>query len=129
MSRSEIKAAMNAGDRVLYNLHCIKWEIQKTKHMGKVLSTIIRYLKIKKVRNLMKSAKMDLRHFERIMERANVSLNLRKRTENYISFAKIYFDEFLKDYPVYKKIFYIDGKLSNAIIELEYILLELKERM
>lgn len=134
--RKEMKEAMDAGERALATLRSAQEKLNSASNWGVfdmfgggLFSTIMKRSKMTDAQNLMETAKMDLRLFQKELKDVNVPLDLRIEVGSFLSFADFFFDGFVADYLVQSKISEAKSQISDAIFRVEQILRELKRNM
>ena len=134
--RREMEEAMDAGERALSSLRSAQEKLDSASNWGifdmlggGLFSTIIKRSKMDEAQNLMESAKMDLKRFQKELNDVNTSLDLRMEISSFLSFADFFFDGFIADYLVQSKISDAKVQVSDAIYKVEQVLSELKRRM
>ena len=131
-----MKEAMDAGERALATLKSAQEKLNSASNWGVfdmfgggLFSTIMKRSKMTDAQNLMETAKMDLKLFQKELKDVNVPLDLRIEVGSFLSFADFFFDGFVADYLVQSKISEAKEQVSDAIIRVEQILNELKRKM
>ena len=127
--RREMKEAIDAGERALRTLRSAQEKLKFDMLGGGLFSTIMKRSKMDDAKNLMESAKMDLKRFQKELKDVNIPLDLRMEVGSFLSFADFFFDGFVADYLVQSKISDAKEQVSDAIYKVESILKELKSRM
>lgn len=134
--RREMKEAMDAGERALATLKSAQEKLNSASNWGVfdmfgggLFSTIMKRSKMTDAQNLMETAKMDLKLFQKELKDVNVPLDLRIEVGSFLSFADFFFDGFVADYLVQSKISEAKEQVSDAIFRVEQILRELGRRM
>ena len=90
---------------------------------------MIKRSKMDDARELMETAKSDLKRFQKELKDVNIPLDMRMEVGSFLSFADFFFDGFVADYLVQSKISDAKEQVSDAIIRIEQILNELKRKM
>lgn len=131
-----MKEAMDAGERALATLKSAQEKLNSASNWGVfdmfgggLFSTIMKRSKMTDAQNLMETAKMDLKLFQKELKDVNVPLDLRIEVGSFLSFADFFFDGFVADYLVQSKISEAKEQVSDAIFRVEQILRELGRRM
>lgn len=134
--RREMKEAMDAGERALATLKSAQEKLNSASNWGVfdmfgggLFSTIMKRSKMTDAQNLMETAKMDLKLFQKELKDVNVPLDLRIEVGSFLSFADFFFDGFVADYLIQSKISEAKEQVSDAIFRVEQILRELGRRM
>lgn len=134
--RREMKEAMDAGERALATLKSAQEKLNSASNWGifdmfggGLFSTVMKRSKMSDAQNLMETAKMDLKLFQKELKDVNVPLDLRIEVGSFLSFADFFFDGFVADYLVQSKISEAKEQVSDAIFRVEQILRELGRRM
>lgn len=96
---------------------------------GGMFSTFMKRSKMNDAENLMESARIDLKRFQKELKDVNVSLDLRMEVGGFMSFADFFFDGFVADYLVQSKISDAKKQVADAVYKVEQILCELKRKM
>ena len=111
MMRKEMKEAVDAGERALRTLRSAQEKLNSAGNWGifdmlggGLISTIMKRSKMDDAKNLMESAKMDLKRFQKELKDVNVPLDLKMEVGSFLSFADFFFDGFVADYLVQSKI-------------------------
>ena len=106
-----MKEAMDAGERALATLKSAQEKLNSASNWGVfdmfgggLFSTIMKRSKMTDAQNLMETAKMDLKLFQKELKDVNVPLDLRIEVGSFLSFADFFFDGFVADYLVQSKI-------------------------
>lgn len=128
-----MKEAMDAGERALATLKSAQEKLNSASNWGVfdmfgggLFSTIMKRSKMSDAQNLMETAKMDLKLFQKELKDVNVPLDLRIEVGSFLSFADFFFDGFVADYLVQSKISEAKEQVSDAIFRVEQILRELR---
>lgn len=136
MMRKEMKEAIDAGERALISLRMAQEKLNSAGNWGLfdmfgggLFSTIIKRSKMDDASELMETAKLDLKRFQKELKDVNVPLDMRMEVGSFLSFADFFFDGFVADYLVQSKISDAKEQVSDAIIRVEQILNELKRKM
>lgn len=131
-----MKEAMDAGERALGTLKRAQEKLNSASNWGVfdmfgggLFSTIMKRSKMSDAQNLMETAKMDLKLFQKELKDVNVPLDLRIEVGSFLSFADFFFDGFVADYLVQSKISEAKEQVSDAIFRVEQILKELGRKM
>lgn len=131
--RREMKEAMDAGERALATLKSAQEKLNSASNWGVfdmfgggLFSTIMKRSKMSDAQNLMETAKMDLKLFQKELKDVNIPLDLRIEVGSFLSFADFFFDGFVADYLVQSKISEAKEQVSDAIFRVEQILRELR---
>ena len=131
-----MKEAMDAGERALATLRSAQEKLNSASNWGLfdmfgggLFSTIMKRSKMSDAQNLMETAKMDLKRFQKELKDVNIPLDLRIEVGSFLSFADFFFDGFVADYLVQSKISEAKSQISDAIFRVEQILRELGRRM
>lgn len=136
MMRQEMKEAIDSGERALSSLRMAQEKLNSAGNWGLfdmfgggLFSTIIKRSKMDDASELMETAKLDLKRFQKELKDVNVPLDMRMEVGSFLSFADFFFDGFVADYLVQSKISDAKEQVSDAIIRVEQILNELKRKM
>lgn len=136
MMRREMKEAIDAGERALSSLRMAQEKLNSAGNWGLfdmfgggLFSTMIKRSKMDDARELMETAKSDLKRFQKELKDVNIPLDMRMEVGSFLSFADFFFDGFVADYLVQSKISDAKEQVSDAIIRIEQILNELKRKM
>lgn len=136
MMRKEMKEAIDAGERALISLRMAQEKLNSAGNWGLfdmfgggLFSTIIKRSKMDDASELMETAKLDLKRFQKELKDVNVPLDMRMEVGSFLSFADFFFDGFVADYLVQSKISDAKEQVSDAIIRVEQTLNELKRKM
>lgn len=136
MMRQEMKEAIDSGERALSSLRMAQEKLNSAGNWGLfdmfgggLFSTIIKRSKMDNASELMETAKLDLKRFQKELKDVNVPLDMRMEVGSFLSFADFFFDGFVADYLVQSKISDAKEQVSDAIIRVEQILNELKRKM
>lgn len=136
MMRREMKEAIDAGERALSSLRMAQEKLNSAGNWGLfdmfgggLFSTMIKRSKMDDASELMETAKLDLKRFQKELKDVNVPLDMRMEVGSFLSFADFFFDGFVADYLVQSKISDAKEQVSDAIIRVEQILNELKRKM
>lgn len=131
-----MKEAIDAGERALISLRMAQEKLNSAGNWGLfdmfgggLFSTIIKRSKMDDASELMETAKLDLKRFQKELKDVNVPLDMRMEVGSFLSFADFFFDGFVADYLVQSKISDAKEQVSDAIIRVEQILNELKRKM
>lgn len=134
--RREMKEAIDAGERALRTLRSAQEKLNSAGNWGifdmlggGLISTIMKRSKMDDAKNLMESAKIDFRRFQKELKDVNIPLDFKMEVGSFLSFADFFFDGFVADYLVQSKISDAKEQVSVAIYKVETILNELKSRM
>ena len=134
--RREMKEALDAGERALSSLRMAQKKLNSAGNWGLfdmfgggLFSTIIKRSKMDDAHELMETAKLDLKRFQKELKDVNVPLDKRMEVGSFLSFADFFFDGFVADYLVQSKISDAKEQVLDAIIRVEQILNELKRKM
>ena len=130
-----MKEAMDAGERALATLKSAQEKLNSASNWGVfdmfgggLFSTIMKRSKMTDAQNLMETAKMDLKLFQKELKDVNVPLDLRIEVGSFLSFADFFFDGFIADYLIQEKIIDAKNQVADAIYEMETILNGLRRR-
>ena len=131
-----MKEAIDSGERALSSLRMAQEKLNSAGNWGLfdmfgggLFSTIIKRSKMDDASELMETAKLDLKRFQKELKDVNVPLDMRMEVGSFLSFADFFFDGFVADYLVQSKISDAKEQVSDAIIRVEQILNELKRKM
>ena len=134
--RKEMKEALEAGERALSTLRSAQTKLNSASNWGifdmlggGMFSTIMKQSKMEDAKQLMESAKMDLRRFQKELKDVNIPIDLKMEVGSFLSFADFFFDGFVADYLVQSKISEAKERVSDAIFRVEQILRDLRSRM
>ena len=134
--RSEIKEAIDAGERALQSLKSAQEKLNIAGNWGiwdmfggGFLSTIMKHSKMEDAQRHMEDSKYYLKAFQKELKDVSVSMDLRMEIGSFLSFADFFFDGFVADYLVQSKISDAKVQVSDAIFRVEQLLRELKRKI
>lgn len=133
--RKEMAEAIQAGERALKSLRLAQSQLNGARNWGifdmfggGFLSSAIKYSKMNDATRSMEAAKSDLLLFQRELKDVSVPLDLKMEIGSFLSFADFFFDGFVADYLVQSKIAEAREQVDYAILKVENILNEIKNR-
>ena len=134
--RSEIKEAIDAGERALQSLKSAQEKLNSAGNWGiwdmfggGFLSTIMKHSKMEDAQRHMEDSIYYLKAFQKELKDVSVSMDLRMEIGSFLSFADFFFDGFVADYLVQSKISDAKVQVSDAIFRVEQLLRELKRKI
>ncbi len=134
--RREIQEAIEAGERALYSLREAREKLNSAKSWGIVdllggglIADMIKYSRMDDATRYMEEAKSSLKAFQRELQDVQVPMNLRMEIGSFLTFADFFFDGFLADYMVHKKIKEAMEQVEDAIYRVEQLLRDLRGQM
>lgn len=111
MMRRELLEAISAGERALSSLKSTQEKLNNAGNWGifdiiggGMFSTFMKRSKMDEAKNLMESAKLDLKRFQKELKDVNVSWDLSMEVGGFLLFVDFFFDGFVADYLVQSKI-------------------------
>lgn len=129
----EKREAIEAGQRALQSLRYAQDNLHSAKNWGLVdmfgggfLSTMAKHSKMNRAQQYMEQAKYDLRNFSRELNDVNMACNLHIETNDFLAFADFFFDGFVADWLVQKRINNARSQVNEAIRRTEQILRQLQ---
>lgn len=127
----EIREAMEAGARALNSLRQAQNHLETARGWGLIdlfgggwLTTLIKHSKLDDAQNCLRQAQYDLQAFSR--ELRGVSLP-ELELDGFLTFADYFFDGFLADYMVQRRINEARGQIAHAAAQVEDILRALRQ--
>ena len=118
----EVREAVAAGERALGSLRNAQKCLDGAKNWG-----IVDMLGGGLVSSLVKrSAKADLRKFQKELRDVSVSMDLRMEIGSFLSFADVFFDNLFVDVMVQSKINEARDQVDEAIARVESLLVDLR---
>ena len=122
-----------AGERSLNSLHRVQKSLDSAKNWGIFdmfgggsLSGLIKHARLNDATSYMSQAKGDLQTFERELQDVMAYKDIRVEIDSFLIFADFFFDGFLADYLVQRKINQTRQEVEQAIRYVERILGDLR---
>lgn len=132
--KQEIREALGAGARALTSLREAQEKLDSAKKWGIVdlfgggfLTDMIKHSRMDDAVSCMETAKQDLFRFQKELGDVEVPMDLRMEISTFLSFADFFFDGFVADYLVQKRIAEAREQVEEAIGYVERLMAELKQ--
>ena len=129
----EKREAIEVGQRALQSLRYAQDNLNSAKNWGLVdmlggsfLSTLAKHSKMDHARQYMEQAKYDLQNFSRELSDVNMACNLHIETNDFLTFADLFFDGLVADWLVQDRINNARSQVNEAIRRTEQILRQLQ---
>ena len=135
MMKKEIYAAITAGERALTSLKAAQGKLNSARGWGMVdmlggglFTDLMKHSRIKDASSYLERAKYDLQIFQRELRDVSRTMDLKIEIGGFLSFADFFFDGIVADFLVQSKMAQAREQLEDAIIHVETLLRELKDR-
>lgn len=133
LMNQEIREAIDAGERALTSLRAAKNKLKSSRNWGffdmlggGLLSSIMKRSQMDDATRYMEIARQDLRNLQKELQEVHVPMDLKIEVGGFLSFADIFFDNFVVDCMVQMKIEEAREQVDDAIFRVESILMDLR---
>lgn len=133
LMKQEIREAITAGERALSSLYAAQEKLSSASTWGALdmfgggmFISMIKRSKVNDASQYLEEAKRNLLAFQRELRDVQVTMDLRIEIGGFLSFADFFFDGFVADYLVQKKIADAREQISDAILRVDRLLRKLK---
>ena len=133
LMKQELKQAIVAGERALSSLLAAQEKLNSARSWGALdmfgggmFTTMVKRSKVNDASKCIEDAKRTLIVFQKELQDVHVSPNLRMEIGSFLSFADFFFDGFVADYLVQRKIADAREQVADAILRVRKIVSDLK---
>lgn len=134
--RKELEEAINAGENALFSLRKAKDNLDSAKNWGiwdlfggGFITDMIKHSKLNNASSYMEDARHDLKVFQRELRDVNSNIEFGLDIGDFLTFADFFFDGIIADYMVQSKINNARNQVDEAIVRVEAILRQLRNRL
>ena len=131
--QKEVNEAVRAGEQSLSSLRRVLKSLDSARNWGVFdmfggggLTGLIKHARINDATSNMSQAKRDLQIFERELQDVVAYKDIKVEIDSFLIFADFFFDGFLADYLVQRKINQTRQEVEQAICHVERILSDLR---
>ncbi len=133
LMKKEIKQAIEAGEAALSSLYAAQDRLNSAKIWGALdmfgggmVTSMVKRSKVNNASQYLEDAKRNLELFQKELQDVEVPMDLKIEIGGFLSFADFFFDGFVADYLVQRKISEAREQISDAIFRVNRLLEELK---
>jgi hypothetical protein len=131
--QKEMKEAMEAGERALNSLHAAQDKLDSARGWGLFdlfggggITGLIKHSKLNDASDYLEQVQQDLKIFKRELQDVEIPGTIRIDIDGFLTFADFFFDGFLADYMVQRKINDAREQVQEAIEQVETIMEKLR---
>ncbi len=128
LERKELREAIAAGERALSTLYLAEKKLDQARNWGIFdmlgggsITGLIKHSAVSSASSLAEQARQDLETFRRELRDVHIP-DMRIEIDGFLTFADFFFDGFIADFLVQRKISDARGKVEDAIRQVENIL-------
>lgn len=133
LMKREIKQAIEAGENALSSLYAAQDKLNSARTWGALdmfgggmFTSMVKRSKVNDASKYLEDAKKNLMIFQRELQDVEVPMDLKIEIGSFLSFADFFFDGFVADYLVQRKISDAREQISDAAFRVNKLLDELK---